>query len=136
MANNMIIYTTADGLTKVETTFDQDTVWLTREQMATLFQRDRSVISRHIQKVFSEGELDEKSNVQKMHVPNSDKPVVFYNLDVIISVGYRVKSKRGVEFRRWASVICINVCVEAQAVSSYNKNTNNHIFRRNIHAHI
>lgn len=87
MANNMIIYTTADGLTKVETTFDQDTVWLTREQMATLFQRDRSVISRHIQKVFSEGELDEKSNVQKMHVPNSDKPVVFYNLDVIISVG-------------------------------------------------
>ena len=82
MANNMIIYTTADGLTKVETTFDQDTVWLTREQMATLFQRDRSVISRHIQKVFSEGELDEKSNVQKMHVPNSDKPVVFYNLDV------------------------------------------------------
>ena len=89
MANNMIIYTTADGLTKVETTFDRDTVWLTREQMATLFQRDRSVISRHIQKVFSEGELDEKSNVQKMHVPNSDKPVVFYNLDVIISVGYQ-----------------------------------------------
>ena len=68
MANNMIIYTTADGLTKVETTFDRDTVWLTREQMATLFQRDRAVISRHIQKVFSEGELDEKSNVQKMHV--------------------------------------------------------------------
>lgn len=105
MANNMIIYTTADGLTKVETTFDQDTVWLTREQMATLFQRDRSVISRHIQKVFSEGELDEKSNVQKMHVPNSDKPVVFYNLDVIISVGYRVKSQRGVQFRIWASAI-------------------------------
>ena len=105
MANNMIIYTTADGLTKVETTFDQDTVWLTREQMATLFQRDRSVISRHIQKVFSEGELDEKSNVQKMHVPNSDKPVVFYNLDVIISVGYRVKSQRGVQFRIWASGI-------------------------------
>lgn len=105
MANNMIIYTTTDGLTKVETTFDQDTVWLTREQMATLFQRDRSVISRHIQKVFSEGELDEKSNVQKMHVPNSDKPVVFYNLDVIISVGYRVKSQRGVQFRIWASAI-------------------------------
>lgn len=105
MANNMIIYTTADGLTKVETTFDRDTVWLTREQMATLFQRDRSVISRHIQKVFSEGELDEKSNVQKMHVPNSDKPVVFYNLDVIISVGYRVKSQRGVQFRIWASAI-------------------------------
>ena len=58
------------------------------------------------------------------------------NEDVIISVGYRVKYNRGVEFRRWASVICIKVCVEAQAVSSYNKNTNNHIFRRNIHAHI
>ena len=117
MANNMIIYTTADGLTKVETTFDQDTVWLTREQMATLFQRDRSVISRHIQKVFSEGELDEKSNVQKMHVPNSDKPVVFYNLDVIISVGYRVKSKRGVEFRRWANSVLKQYILQGYAVN-------------------
>ncbi|MGN0774814.1 MAG: virulence RhuM family protein [Candidatus Ventricola sp.] len=99
----MMIYTTADGLTRVETTFDQDTVWLTKDQMAELFQRDRSVISRHIQKVFAEGELDRESNVQKMHVPNSDKPVEFYNLDVIISVGYRVKSQRGVQFRIWAS---------------------------------
>ena len=103
MANNMMIYTTADGLTKVETTFDQETVWLTKDQMAELFQRDRSVISRHIKNVFAEGELDEKSNVQKMHVPYSDKPVEFYNLDVIISVGYRVKSQRGVQFRIWAS---------------------------------
>ena len=105
MANNIIIYTTADGLTKVDTTFDQDTVWLTKDQMAELFQRDRSVITRHIQKVFAEGELDEKSNVQKMHIPGSDKPVDFYNLDVIISVGYRVKSQRGVQFRIWASGI-------------------------------
>ena len=103
MTKSMMIYTTADGLTKVETTFDQDTVWLTKDQMAELFQRDRSVISRHIQKVFAEGELDRESNVQKMHVPNSDKPVEFYNLDVIISVGYRVKSQRGVQFRIWAS---------------------------------
>ena len=103
MANNMIIYTTADGLTKVETTFDQETVWLTKDQMAELFQRDRSVISRHIKNVFAEGELDEKSNVQKMHVPYSDKPVEYFNLDVIISVGYRVKSQRGVQFRIWAS---------------------------------
>lgn len=103
MVNNMIIYTTADGTTKVETTFDHETVWLTKDQMAELFQRDRSVISRHIQKVFAESELDEKSNVQKMHVPYSDKPVEFYNLDVIISVGYRVKSQRGVQFRIWAS---------------------------------
>lgn len=103
MANNMMIYTTADGLTKVETTFDQETVWLTKDQMAELFQRDRSVISRHIKNVFAEGELDEKSNVQKMHVPYSDKPVEFFNLDVIISVGYRVKSQRGVQFRIWAS---------------------------------
>lgn len=103
MANSMMIYTTADGLTKVETTFDHETVWLTKDQMAELFQRDRSVISRHIQKVFAEGELEEKSNVQKMHVPYSDKPVEFYNLDVIISVGYRVKSQRGVQFRIWAS---------------------------------
>lgn len=80
-----------------------DSVWLTKNQMAELFQRDRSVISKHIKNAFEEGELDEKSNVQKMHVAHSDKPVNFYSLDVIISVGYRVKSLRGTQFRIWAT---------------------------------
>ena len=101
--SDMIIYTTEDGLTKIETTFDEDTVWLSKAQMAELFQRDRSVISKHIKNVFEEGELEKEGNVQILHIANSDKPVEFYNLDVIISVGYRVKSKRGTQFRIWAT---------------------------------
>lgn len=103
--SNLIIYTTEDGLTKIDVTFEEDTVWLSKRQMAELFQRDRSVISRHIKKVFDEGELPSISNVQNLHVTYSDKPVEFYSLDVVISVGYRVKSKRGVQFRIWATGI-------------------------------
>ena len=79
-----------------------DTVWLTQKEMAELFQRDQSVISRHINNVFKEGELDAESSMHFLHIANSDKPVAFYNLDVIISVGYRVNSHRGTQFRIWA----------------------------------
>lgn len=101
----IIIYQTEDGLTKINVNVQNETVWLSKAQMAELFQRDRSVISKHIKKVFEEGELSRESNVQILHVANSDKPVEFYNLDVIISVGYRVKSQRGVQFRIWATGI-------------------------------
>lgn len=106
MANNMMIYTTADGLTRVETTFDQDTVWLSLDQMAELFERNKSTISRHISKIFEEGELMRESVVAKFATTAADGKtydVDYYNLDVIISVGYRVKSQRGVQFRIWAS---------------------------------
>ena len=82
---------------------DGETVWLTQEQMCQLFGRERSVITKHIRNIFKEGELDEKSNVQSLHIANSDKPVKFYNLDVVISVGYRVKSIEGTRFRQWAA---------------------------------
>ncbi len=101
--DRIIIYQTEDGVTRIEVSFKEDTVWLTQAQIAELFQRERSVISKHISNVFSEGELEEKSNVQILHIAFSDKPVKLYNLDVIISVGYRVKSLRGVHFRRWAT---------------------------------
>ncbi|WNX86624.1 virulence RhuM family protein [Agathobaculum sp. NTUH-O15-33] len=101
----MLIYQTEDGLTKIDVSFENDTVWLSKSQMAELFQRDRSVISKHIKNVFDEGELSPESNVQNLHIANSDKPVDFYSLDVIISVGYRVKSQRGVQFRIWATGI-------------------------------
>lgn len=101
----VLIYQTTDGLTKVNVTFEEDTVWLSTAQMAELFQRDRSVITKHIKNVFDEGELKKESNVQILHISNSDRPVSFYSLDVIISVGYRVKSQRGVQFRLWASGI-------------------------------
>ena len=94
-----------DGKTTLEVQLEKDTVWLNQAQLVDLFQRDQSVISRHIRNVFKEGELEEKSNMQKMHIANSDKPVVVYNLDVIISVGYRVKSQRGTQFRQWATRI-------------------------------
>ncbi len=99
----IIVYQTEDGLTHVDVRFEGDTVWLSKSQMADLFQRDRTNIGRHISNIFKENELDEKSNVQKMHVPNSDRPVEYYSLAVIISVGYRVKSLRGTQFRQWAT---------------------------------
>ena len=106
--SNIIIYTTQDGLTKIETTFDEDTVWLSIDQMAELFQRDKSTISRHIKNVFSEGELVRESVVANFATTAADGKtyqVDYYNLDVIISVGYRVKSKRGTQFRIWATNI-------------------------------
>lgn len=103
MHSDFILFKTEDEKISVDVRFEDETVWLTQDQMATLFERDRTVIVKHIANIFSEGELDEKSNVQKLHIANSDKPVKFYNLNVIISVGYRVKSQRGTQFRIWAT---------------------------------
>ncbi|MCR4717022.1 MAG: virulence RhuM family protein [Lachnospiraceae bacterium] len=100
--SKLIMYTTEDGLTKVEVTFDNDTVWLSIDQMAELFQRDKSTISRHIKNIFSEGELNRESVVANFATTAADGKkyhVDYYNLDVIISVGYRVKSLRGTQFR-------------------------------------
>lgn len=101
--NKIQIYQTADGQVRLEVALEQDTVWLSQAQLVELFGRERSVVTKHIGNVFAEGELDEKSNVQNLHIANSDKPVKFYSLDVIISVGYRVKSVQGTRFRQWAT---------------------------------
>lgn len=110
----IIIYQTEDGLTKIDVSMQEETVWLTQEQMAELFQRDKSTISRHIKNIFAEGELDEKVVVAEfattsqhgaMEGKTQSNITKFYNLDVIISVGYRVKSQRGVQFRIWATNI-------------------------------
>ena len=106
--SNIIMYTTEDGLTKIETTFDEDTVWLSLDQMAELFQRDKSTISRHIKKIYEEGELQRDSTVANFATVQMEgerqveRYIDYYNLDVIISVGYRVKSHRGTQFRIWA----------------------------------
>ena len=100
--NEIVVYQ-PDETVRLDVRLDGDTVWLTQNQMTDLFQRDRTVITRHINNVFSEGELDEKSNVHFLHIPFSDKPVKVYSLNVIISVGYRVKSIRGTQFRIWAT---------------------------------
>ena len=106
--SEMMIFTTEDGLTKIETTFDGDTVWLSIDQMAELFQRDKSTISRHVKNIFTEGELKREEVVANFATTAADGKtyqVDYYNLDVIISVGYRVKSQRGVQFRIWATGI-------------------------------
>jgi hypothetical protein len=101
--DEIILYQSEDGRIRIETRLKNETVWLTQAQMSELFQKERSVITKHINNVFAEGELDEKSNVQILHISGSDRPVKFYNLDVIISVGYRVKSHQGTRFRQWAT---------------------------------
>ena len=103
MQSEIIIYQTEDGQTKIQTRLENETVWLSQQQISALFQRERSVITKHISNIFKEGELEEKSNVQILHISGSDRPVKFYNLDVVISVGYRVKSHRGVQFRKWVT---------------------------------
>ena len=102
MKNEIIIF--EEQNVKLEVNMKDETVWLNQEQMVELFGRDQSVIAKHIRNIFKE-ELEEKSNMQKMHIANSDKPVTFYSLDVIISVGYRVKSKNGILFRRWVNKV-------------------------------
>ena len=97
--SELVIYQ-HDAAEPVSVRLEGDTLWLTQEQMAELFGRERSVITKHLRNVFREGELIEESNVQNLHITGSDKPVKFYNLDAIISVGYRVNSKRGTQFRQ------------------------------------
>ncbi len=104
--NNMVIFKTDDNLISVDVRFHDESVWLTLDQIGTLFERDKSTISRHIKNMFTEGELERNSVVAKFATTASDGKeyqVDYYNLDVIISVGYRVKSQRGVQFRQWAT---------------------------------
>ncbi len=115
MKNEIILFENQD--VKLEVNMKDETVWLTQEQMARLFDRNIGVISRHIKNIFAENELDMESNLQKMQIPNSDKPVSFYSLDVIISVGYRVKSKNGIIFRKWANKILKDYLIKGYAVN-------------------
>jgi prophage maintenance system killer protein len=115
--SEIIIYQTPDGTPDLDVRMEGDTVWLTQAQMVMLFDRDRTVITKHINNIFKEGELDPKSNVHFLHIANSDKPVAFYNLDVIISVGYRVKSQRGTQFRIWANRVLKDYIIKGYAVN-------------------
>lgn len=99
----VVVYEAPDGRVRVDVRLERETVWLTQQQMAELFGRERSVVTKHVRNVFKEGELSEGSNVHLLHIAGSDKPVGFYSLDVVISVGYRVKSPRGTQFRIWAT---------------------------------
>ena len=117
MNNSIVIYQTEDGQTQIDVRLENDTVWLTTNQMAVLFGKEESNIRRHVINVFKDGELERENNVQKIHVNGVKKPVPFYNLDVIISVGYRVKSKRGTAFRIWARKVLKDYLVKGYAVN-------------------
>ena len=108
-----------DGDFSLDVRADQEneTVWLTQDEMSILFDTDRTRITRHIGNIIKDGELDEKSNVRKTHFAKSDKPVKLYNLDMIISVGYRVKSKRGIAFRHWANKVIKNYLIQGYAIN-------------------
>jgi len=114
---SLLIYRSQEGDVKIDVRVDRDTVWLTQAQMSQLFSRDQSVISRHISNIFAEGELPEESNMQNLHIANSDRPTTFYNLDVIISVGYRVKSQQGTQFRIWATQVLREYLIKGFALN-------------------
>ena len=101
--SNFLLYTSTDGKIKVDAVLQDENIWLTQKAMGELFGKERSVITKHIKNIFSSKELDEESNVQKMHFSHSDKPIKLYNLDAIISVGYRVNSYQATQFRIWAT---------------------------------
>ena len=119
----LIIYQTEDGLTKIDVRMENETVWLSLEQMAELFQRDKSTISRHIKNVFQEGELTEDATVANFATVQSEgdrqvtRNITYFNLDVIISVGYRVKSLRGTQFRIWASSVLREYLIKGFAMN-------------------
>ena len=115
--NEIVVYQ-PDETVRLDVRLEENTVWLTQNQMTDLFQRDRSVITRHINNVFAEGELDEQSNVHFLHIAISDKPVKMYSLNVIISVGYRVKSFRGTQFRIWATNVLREYLLRGYSVNA------------------
>ena len=115
--NKIVIYQTEDGQTQIDVRLENETVWLTANQMAVLFDRDEKTIRKHINNVFSEGELDKLINTHFLRVDGVKQPVATYNLDVIISVGYRVHSKRGTDFRIWARQIIKDYLIKGYAIN-------------------
>lgn len=115
--DKIVIYQTADGQTSIDVKLENDTVWLSANQMAILFARDEKTIRKHINNVFSEGELEKENNTHFLRVDGVKQPVAFYSLDVIISVGYRVKSQRGTQFRIWANKVLKEYLIKGYAVN-------------------
>ena len=117
MSYNIVIYQGKNGEITFKGDVKQETVWASQAQIVELFGVDQSVVSRHIRNIFKDGEIVGKSNMQKMHIANSDKPVAFYDLGTIISVGYRVKSPNGVRFRRWATSVLRDYTLKGVAIN-------------------
>lgn len=115
--NNIVVYQAKSGAIELRGDISKETIWATQAQIVKLFGVDQSVVSRHIRNLFKDGEIEEKSNMQKMHIANSDKPVTFYSLDVLLGVGYRANSKVAIEFRKWATKTLRGYIVDGYAVN-------------------
>jgi len=114
--SDMVIYN--DGELELNVSVNEDTIWLTQAQLCDIFEKDQSVISRHINNIFRDNEVDEKSNMQKMHIANSDKPVSFYSLDIVLAVGYRTNSSKAIRFRQWATSVLKNYIQNGYVINS------------------
>ena len=129
MENEIIVFENGEISLNVPVSLEKDTVWLTANQMAILFEKDEKTIRKHINNVFTDEEINKDNNTQKMRVVGVKQKVPFYALDVIISVGYRVKSKRGVEFRRWANTVLKDYILKGYAVNNNRINQLNEVIR-------
>lgn len=126
--DRFLVYGTESGL-RLDIQYEGETLWMTQAQIAQLFGRDRSVVTKHLTAIFSEGELDEKSNVQKMHFAHSSKPVAIYSIDVVISVGYRVSSKQATAFRKWATATLVQFATKGFVIDSVRLKSSGNIDR-------
>ncbi len=118
LKNNVVIYQAKSGALELRKDVQNKTIWATQAEMATLYRKDQSVTSRHIRSIFSDGEVDRKSNMQEMHIANSDKPIQLYSLDIVLAVGYRTNSQRAIEFRKWATKTLRQYIVDGYAISA------------------
>lgn len=128
--SNFLLYTGNDGKVNIEVFLKDETIWLTQKAMAELFGKERTAITKHLKNIFAGGELEEKSNVQKMHFSHSDKPIKFYNLDVIISVGYRVNSYQATQFRIWATKTLKEYIIKGFVLNDERMKQGNRVFGR------
>ncbi len=128
----IVIYQAKTGAIELREDIHSETIWATQAQITQLFEIDQSVVSRHIRNVFNEKEVDKKSNMQKMHILNSDKPVVLYSLDVILSVGYRANSARAIQFRKWATKTLHSHIVEGYTINKKRLAKNYNAFLRAV----
>lgn len=117
--NNIVLYANKDGNVELRADVKKDTIWATQGQITQLFDVDQSVVSKHIRNIINDGEIDRKSNMQKMHNANSDRPVMLYSLDIILSVGYRTNSHKAIAFRKWATTILRTYLVSGHALNTH-----------------